>query len=359
MIQHFRLLQLLILATLTSGLVRAEEFPERVLQFAPGTSMGKVLVREAGANGEWRVFGEAFGAAKVPAGHEAALVVKQYPRGAKAPLAPMANLAPNDIQMFVCKGSPLPDAEFVHLKRLTGLRVVRINGATLSARGAENFAPLTELIELDLTGNNIAQQAFPIFAPMTKLRKLSLAGNPISGRSFNEFPLFENLESLDLSGCQLLDEGVPVIARATKLTELKLNRTKISGEGLAGLAGLAALRKLEIAGTHIADADLQSLASLGALAELNLASTKVTDVGIETLSKFPLLRALNLNECSLVTDASVVHLRQMKQLRLLGIHQSGITQAGLTELEDALPECMIVSVTNPQLDKLAEVFSLQ
>jgi len=359
MIQRLTFVCLILFIAFVCGVAVAQELPERILRFAPGTSMGKVMVREAGSNGEWRVFGEAFGAAKIPAGHEAALVVKEYTRSAKMPLAPMANLAPTDIQMFVCEGSPLPDAEFVHLKRLTGLRIVRINGASLSARGAENFATLAELTELDLTDNNIAKQAIPIFAPMKNLRKLSLAGNPLSSTAFNDFPTFENLESLNLSGCQIIDEGIPVIARSTKLTELRLNRTKITGKGLAGLKALASLRKLEIAGTDIADPDLQLLAEFSALAELNVADTKLTDAGIETLNKLPSLRSLDFSKCRFVTDAAVAHLRQMKQLRLLGIHQSGITQAGVTELEDALPECMIVSVTNPQLDKLAEVFAPQ
>lgn len=339
--------------------LKAEDFPERVLQFDPATSMGKVLMREAGSNADWRIFGEAFGATKIPAGHEAGLVVKEFSRSAKAPLSPMANLAPNDLQMFVCEGSPLPDAEFVHLKRLTGLRIVRIVGATLTARGAENLAPLTELVELDLTGNKLSLHVLPIIAPMKKLRRLSLAGNTISGRAFNEFPLFEDLESLNLSGCQLLDEGAPIIARSTKLTELNLNRTKISGEGLRAIAGLTSLRKLELAGTNLHDDDLKTLKSLPSLSELNFGMSKLSDRGIEFLLPFTSLRALNLTDSPLVTDGAVASLRQMKQLKLLGILQSGITQAGVTELEDALPECMIVSVTNPQLDKLAEVFSLQ
>lgn len=347
----------LFLFVLLAQFISAEALPERVIRFAPGESIGKVVIREPG--GEWRVFGEAFGAAKIPAEHEAGLVLKRYTRSAKQPLAPLANLAPNDIQMFTNERSTIADGEYAHLKPLTGLRIVRITNAAMTFRGAGHLAPLTDLVELDLSENKISQQIIAMLAPMRKLRRLSLAGNPVSNRAFLEFPLLEELESLDLSGCQVPDDAAPILARSVKLTELKLNRTKLSDKGLVVLSGLSALKKFELLGTNISDEGLKSLANLSELKELNLGSTKITAESIETLAGFNQLRAINLNDCGLVTDAAIPHLKEMKQLELLGIQQSGITQAGLAELEDALPECMIVSVTNPQPEKLAEVFSLK
>ena len=73
--------------------------------------------------------------------------------------------------------------------------------------------------------------------------------------------------------------------------------------------------------------------------ELDLRDTKVTDAGLVHLKGLTQLEWLWLSHTQ-VTDAGLVHLKGMTNLQRLGLPRQ-ITDAGLTELQQALPDCRI------------------
>jgi hypothetical protein len=89
------------------------------------------------------------------------------------------------------------------------------------------------------------------------------------------------------------------------------------------------------------DADLAKLATLKDLQILDLDVTKVTDAGLAELKKLTNLRTLNLEKTEGITDAAVDHLKELKTLERLNLRGTGVSDAGVTKLQAALPACKI------------------
>src|SRR5262245_25490030 len=66
--------------------------------------------------------------------------------------------------------------------------------------------------------------------------------------------------------------------------------------------------------------------------EVNFRSSRVTDAGLVHLKVLGQLRKLLLDDTK-VTDAGMVHLKELKELRTLDISDTGVTDAGLAHLK--------------------------
>ncbi len=92
---------------------------------------------------------------------------------------------------------------------------------------------------------------------------------------------------------------------------------------------------------RITDAGLMHLTGLTNLQDLTLSSTKITDAGLVHLKGLTKLETLNLNFCRQITDAGLVHIKGMTKLETLNLMQTQVTDAGVAELQQALPNCKI------------------
>ena len=105
------------------------------------------------------------------------------------------------------------------------------------------------------------------------------------------------------------------------------------------------LRALQQKGTL--EAALESLAvdhsfdTEGNLLWLGLGSLAVTDAALAKLSSETKLHALYLYDTK-ITDAGLKHLSGLTGLRLLLLTATPVTDAAVTELEAAVPECVVV-----------------
>ena len=73
--------------------------------------------------------------------------------------------------------------------------------------------------------------------------------------------------------------------------------------------------------------------------ELNLSRSKITDAGLLHLKGLPNLQTLSLPKQ--ITDAGLVHLRGLTNLQVLDVKNTQATDAGIAELQKALPNCKI------------------
>jgi Leucine-rich repeat (LRR) protein len=180
-----------------------------------------------------------------------------------------------------------------------------------------------------------------------------------------------NLRQLDLTYTQITDAGLVQLVGLTNLEVLELTRTQVTDAGLARLAGMN-LKKLTIPTQAQTDVGLQHyLSAVEPSTRLDLDSWQITGTGLVHLTEFTNLKNLNLLRCPRVTDAGLVHLSRMIALRYLwlGTHpfmdssqitepglvhlkaltnleslflsNTKITDAGLVELQEALPNCKI------------------
>ena len=107
------------------------------------------------------------------------------------------------------------------------------------------------------------------------------------------------------------------------------------------LGGLTHLRTISLSGTEITDAGLEHLKGLTQLTQLDIDGTLVTDVGLQQLQDLKQLEVLSLSFTS-ITDAGLEHLRGLTKLTDLYLSDNTqITNAGVANLQKALPHCRI------------------
>ena len=101
---------------------------------------------------------------------------------------------------------------------------------------------------------------------------------------------------------------------------------------LSQAEAVAAIKKL--GGTVILDK------TSGEVAGVDLIGTQITDAGLVHLKDLTSLKDLYLDG-SQITGAGLVHLKDLASLTTLGLDGTKITDAGLAEIKAALPNCDI------------------
>ncbi len=122
---------------------------------------------------------------------------------------------------------------------------------------------------------------------------------------------------------------------------LNLRGIKVQDAELKELVALKQLRALDLSDNSVTDEGLKSLAKIKQLKWLSLArNRRLTDAGLNRLAKLAQLQSLDLGGTWL-TDVGLEELVVLKQLKKLGLHSAYVTDAGVAELQDALPMCRI------------------
>ena len=85
---------------------------------------------------------------------------------------------------------------------------------------------------------------------------------------------------------------------------------------------------------------MKDLANLKKLKTLNLHDTGVSDAGLVHFKDFKSLEHINVRETQ-VTDAGLHHFKDCKNLKQLWLNNTKVTNAGIDELKKALPQCKI------------------
>ena len=174
------------------------------------------------------------------------------------------------------------------------------------------------------------------------------------------------LQMLDLTNTEITDAGLVHLKGLANLETLLIGVTKITDAGLVHLKGLTNLKYLELTDCRqLTDAGLAHVKDLTNLQTLNLRFTLVTGAGLVQLAGMNLkelqipdqaqtdtglkhyLEAvkppteLSLFRWKKITDAGLVHIKELTKLRELDLRFTKVTDAGIAELQEALPNCEI------------------
>jgi hypothetical protein len=103
---------------------------------------------------------------------------------------------------------------------------------------------------------------------------------------------------------------------------------------------MANLQALRLDATKVADARLVHLKGLQ-LTSLGIPNDAKTDLGLKHyLAALETHTALNLSGWK-ITDAGLVHLKGLTKLETLSLNFTKVTDAGVADLQKALPNCKI------------------
>ncbi len=227
------------------------------------------------------------------------------------------------------------DGGFARLARLQQLTSLEIHGCpNLTDAGLGFLAAIKTLTDLELVGCPTVSDAglTRLLAGGSTLKRVTLAGNdglaaPVTLLARHQ----PGLEVLTVSGPICTDADVAAIGGLTRLKSVTLLGSRITDAGLTPLGSLASLTALDLNNTHLTDSGMEVLGTFPALNDLTLSRTKVGDAGLAHLARLPLLR-LELDGCG-VTDAGMAALARMTTLEDLSLRSlPGLTDAGLMTL---------------------------
>ena len=251
-------------------------------------------------------------------------------------------------------GASITDAGLVSIGRLGQLQTLKLNRTPISDKGLESLSRLTELNELELRCTLLTSTGLRHLQACTKLRKLDLGNTGIANAAIDVLLGMPQLEELNLK-----DTGVPLsalikLSKANKSLSLKklMMASSFADGGFASKTPTEEIKHLVLSISAdldlfqsrarkgikdpptVQDVDLSYLRQnlkLDRLESLELNNTQVTDAGMIHLRDLVELKRLYLNKTS-VTDAGLVHLQELTSLQSLPIRDTQITLRGVVNL---------------------------
>lgn len=347
------------LATRSSALVRRglealTSQQARVVRFPLENSMsGKlyVLDRNVPMNSgmEAKEAIEARGDITVPAGKKLRLIAVNVQA---ADLSPLTVLKADDLQELILSGPELNDAGLVHIKGLTGLKVLYLIYTQVSDAGLALLSGMTKLEGLALhNGSPPVLPPYHLLSPggPSLVSDLRLWGKPgkITDAGLVHLQSLTGLKELDLSGTHVTDAGLLHLSGMIKLDVLGLNWTDVSDAGLVHIQGLTRLKEVYLKRTRVSDAGLLHLSGMTSLQLLNLSDTQVSDAGLVHLMGMRRLERLAL-ESTQVSDAGLAHLQTLTGLKELYLSGTRVSDTGLGTLRQMLLNCHIYPEGQPK-----------
>ncbi len=194
--------------------------------------------------------------------------------------------APFEVVLINLQSNPkVNDAGLEHLKGLSELRVLILNGTRMSDAGLVHLKGLRDLTELYLDQTGVNDGGLKHLEGLTKLTQLRLAATAMTDSGIVHLKGLTNLTELDLRETHVSDAGLEHLKGLSKLRVLILNGTRVSNAGAVNLKVLTNLTELHLENTRVGDPGLKQLANLSRLEHLDVSGTQTTDRGLAEIRK--------------------------------------------------------------------------
>ena len=247
-----------------------------------------------------------------------------------AGLVPLEGLA-NLVELHLSKATKVTDAGLAHLRKLPRIEGLWLDGTSLTDAGLRHLKDLRTLKELYLGATGVTDAGLANLADLTQLKRLGIGHSRVTGAGLIHLRRMSELESLGAEATGVSGEGFVHLAGLTRLRTLVLWETQVSDAGLEHLQNLRQLEILALSGPGVTDVGFGDLRMLTKLQFLGVGG-RVTDAGLVHLHDLTELRQLNLDK-TLVTDDGLQYLRGLTQLKDLRLEGTSVTNAGLAQLQ--------------------------
>jgi hypothetical protein len=186
-------------------------------------------------------------------------------------------------------------------------------------------------------------------ADLSRARRLDLCGSKVTDAGLAHLRGLSQLKSLDLSYTQVTDEGLAHLEDLENLAELRLGGEashvgdKITDRGIHHLRKMNKLTKLSIGGTKASNDSVAVILGMPRMTHLEVWQTGVNDEGLADLAKLTTLEHLDvagvwIPRRKAVTDAGLVHLRGLENLKYLNLYDTPVTDDAVEALTRARPQ---------------------
>ena len=157
------------------------------------------------------------------------------------------------------RSGKVTDAELEHVKRLTRLRELRLDGVPVTDDGLKHLQGMTSLQRLDLPNTRITDNGLSYLRELKNLRALSIKDNRVTDAGLRHLQGLTQLEMLSLGPNQISDIGVKSLQDLTKLRYLNLTDTQVTDSVFEYLKPLTSLRTLRLRGTRVTEKGVQDM----------------------------------------------------------------------------------------------------
>ncbi|HEV8000141.1 MAG TPA: protein kinase, partial [Planctomycetaceae bacterium] len=246
-------------------------------------------------------------------------------RGGDLPVLPFDVIA---VRLETCEAT---DAGLEHLRGLTHLAELYLNGTRVTDSGLGHLVRLPSLRVLDLSGLPLTDAGLATACKLKTLRNLVVIHTQVTDAGLKHLKNLTDLDTLYLGETRITDAGLVHLQGLKNLRVLGLSKTFVTNAGLVPLAGLSQLEVLYLNETQVTDGGLAHLAGLTALKTLSLTHTAVSDVGLQHVEGLNNLRILVL-EKTRIGDAGLAHVQHLTALNALDLTNTAVTDVGLKQL---------------------------
>jgi hypothetical protein len=240
----------------------------------------------------------------------------------------------------------ITDAGLRHLTSLKNLRSLSLGFCQITDAGLRHLTGLKNLRHLGLTDCPIKGPGLKHLSGLPVFQSLYLTWTHIDDDALVHLQNFIRLEELFIQGFPIGDAGLEHLRGLTNLRKLSFGSfgepTLITASGLKKLRGLTRLRYLAVHGEGITDEGLEEIASSHPLLDyLDVRQSSITDEGLKHIPLMTNLEKLLLDENREITDNGLDHLKGLKELRVLVLWRTQVTDSGVQELKESLPTTFI------------------
>ncbi len=144
---------------------------------------------------------------------------------------------------------------------------------------------------------------------------------------------FGPLESVYFLGPQLNDRNLEVLRKVPELRILNLTNTQVTDDGLAILSEFPNLNALSVANIDYVNLIGPAGARLNTVPQFS-------GKGLAALRGLTKLESIQLIG-PITTDADLMAVRELKSLLFVDLKDTSVTDVGVAELKNALPDCVI------------------
>jgi Leucine-rich repeat (LRR) protein len=250
------------------------------------------------------------------------------------------------------------DQALVSLRGLSGIRRLVLNDTSITDAGLEHISGMTDLIYLDLESTRITDAGLERITTLRRLTALDLSGTRITDEGLKAISGLPRLEELDISGTDVTSSGFAALTGMGALTTLRARSTAINSESLRTLQAITSLRVLALTSCPINDQGIRYLAALKSLREMVIENTAVSGAGFDVFPPDAQLTEL-WAKGSALDDNGLGEVKKLRQLRVLSIPVTKITDSGLKAIADMSLRELYVGGNNISDEGLAHLSNMK
>ncbi|MBR4834246.1 MAG: hypothetical protein IKU86_07955 [Thermoguttaceae bacterium] len=188
---------------------------------------------------------------------------------------------------------------------------INVDSADTTVDDMKLFGRLFDLETVFFLGAHFNDEYLAQLSELKKLKKVTVQNSDITVETLKMFATYPELTSLDLRRNLKLDNAaMDEIKNFPKLENLAVLYNKLSNSGMNKISKSQTLKVVDVRGCNdgsgVSDSAIRYLTRIPTLEELYF-RFEISDAGVEHLKNSQTLKFVELQDCDMLTDASVPH----------------------------------------------------